>query len=41
MKIILDTNVITKDYSLQGGRILKLSDAAKSWDMRSLFPKWL
>ena len=29
MKIILDTNVIIKDYSLQGGRVLKLSDAAK------------
>ena len=28
MKIILDTNVITKDYQLQGGWIVKLGDAA-------------
>lgn len=39
MKIILDTNVITKDYSLQGGRILKLSDAAKKLGYEVLIPE--
>ena len=39
MKIILDTNVITKDYSLQGGRILKLSDAAKKLGYEVFVPK--
>ena len=29
MKIILDTNVLYRDYSLQSGWVLKLSDAAK------------
>ena len=39
MKIILDTNVITKDYSLQGGRILKLSDAAKKLGYEVFIPE--
>lgn len=39
MKIILDTNVITKDYSLQGGRILKLGDASKKLGYEVLVPQ--
>lgn len=39
MKIILDTNVITKDYSLQGGRILKLRDASKQLGYEVLVPQ--
>ncbi len=39
MKIILDTNIITKDYSLQGGRILKLSDAAKKLGYEVFVPE--
>lgn len=39
MKIILDTNIITKDYSLQGGRVLKLSDAAKKLGYEVFIPE--
>lgn len=39
MKIILDTNVINKDYHLQGDRILKLSDAAKRLGYEVMLPE--
>lgn len=39
MKIILDTNVITEDYRLQGARILKLSDAAHKLGYQVYIPQ--
>lgn len=39
MKIILDTNVLTKDYQLQGGWILKLGDASQKLGYEVLIPQ--
>lgn len=39
MKIILDTNVITKDYQLQGGWIVKLGDAAHKLGYEVFLPR--
>lgn len=39
MKIILDTNVIHKDYTLTGSAILKLSDAAQKLGYEVYIPE--
>lgn len=39
MKIILDTNVIYRDYKLDSGWVLKLSDAAKKLGYEVLIPE--
>ena len=39
MKIILDTNVIHRDYTLTGSAVLKLSDAAQKLGYEVYIPE--